>query len=176
MTGAGDVADLEPVGHHPGQGGSHDRADTDKETLHRETQGALIFRQVIADERPERLHRDIDARIHDPQHAGRHPQVGRVRHHEKRQGCQDGAEQEKRPPAAQAIPGAVAHVSDDRLHDQAGDRGRNPQDGQILDFRTQRLEDPADVGILQGEAKLDAEESKTHVPDLPEVELRFLFH
>ena len=34
------------------------------------------------------------------------------------------------------------------------------------------LEDPADVGVLEREAELDAQEAETHVPDLPETERR----
>jgi hypothetical protein len=34
--------------------------------------------------------------------------------------------------------------------------------------RAQRLEDAADIGVLQREAELDAEEAEAHVPDLPE--------
>src|SRR5690606_12563321 len=39
-------------------------------------------------------------------------------------------------------------------------------------LRAEGLEDPADVGVLQREAELDAEEAEAHVPDLPERELR----
>jgi hypothetical protein len=39
-----------------------------------------------------------------------------------------------------------------------------------------RLEDAADIGILQREAELDAQKAEAHVPDLPEIELGFLLH
>jgi hypothetical protein len=119
------------------------------------------------------VHRDVDAGVHDPQHAGRHPQPGRVGHHEQRQRGQDRAAEEIGPPPAEAVPGAIAQVADDRLHDQAGQRRGHPQDRQVLDLGAQGLEDAADVGVLQGEAELDAEEAEAHVPDLPETECRF---
>ena len=56
-------------------------------------------------------------------------------------------------------------MADDRLDQQAGQRRRDPQDGQRIDLGAQGLEDAAGVGVLQAEADLDAEEADAHVPD-----------
>ena len=41
--------------------------------------------------------------------------------------------------------------------------------GMLSTFGTEGFEDPADVGVLQGEAELDADVAEAHVPELPEV-------
>ena len=98
--------------------------------------------------------------------------VGESRHEEQRHRGQHGARQEIRPAPPEPVPGAIGHVADDGLHQQAGERRRDPQARDLIDLGAERLEDPADVGVLQREAELDAEESETHVPDLPERHLR----
>ena len=66
-------------------------------------------------------------------------------------------------------------MTDNRLNDQSRHRRRNPQDRNIIDLRAKGLKNPADIGILQSKAELDAEKSKTHIPDLPEMQPGF-FH
>ena len=51
-----------------------DSAHANKKALHRVARGTLPLRQLIADECPERFHRDVDAGIKDPQQAGGYPQ------------------------------------------------------------------------------------------------------
>jgi hypothetical protein len=68
------------------------------------------------------------------------------------------------------VPGIVAEVADQRLHQQAGDGGGQPQDGQLVHFRTQGGKDAAGVGVLQRKAELDAEKAEAHVPELPKAQ------
>jgi hypothetical protein len=118
-------------------------------------------------EGPERLHRDVDAGIHNPQHACGEPEVWRIGHDEERQRSEYRAHQEIWTAAAQAIPGPVTHVTNNWLHDQSGQWRRHPQDRDIVDGGAERLEDAADVRVLQREPHLDPEKAETHVPDLP---------
>jgi hypothetical protein len=83
-------------------------------------------------------------------------------------GSQYGAHQEVRPAPAQLVPGFVTHIANDGLNDQSGDRGGDPENGDLVYIRPQRLKDPAYISVLQGKSELDPEESKTHVPYLPE--------
>jgi len=62
------------------------------------------------------------------------------------------------------------------LHDQPGQRRGDPEDGQLIHVRSQGLEDAAHAAVLQGERELDAQEAETHVPYLPERQLRFAIH
>ena len=79
-----------------------------------------------------------------------------------------------RPAAPEPIPGAVGIVANDGLHDQPGQRRGDPQARDLVHLRAQGLEDAADVGVLQRESELDAEEPEAHVPDLPERHRRAL--
>jgi hypothetical protein len=67
-------------------------------------------------------------------------------------------------------------VPDQRLDDQSRQRRGDPQRGDRIHARTEGLEDPADVGVLQREPELDAEEPETHVPELPERQRGFAVH
>ncbi len=176
LAGLGDVARRpEHVGEQPGQHGCDHRAHADEPALHRVAERALPVGQHVADQRAERLHRDVDRGVEDPQHAGRDPQVRAVRHDHQRRGREQRTDQEVRPATPEAAPGAVAEVADDRLHDQAGDRRGEPQDRQLVDRCAERLEDAAHVRVLQREAELDAQEPEAHVPDLPEAQGGLLF-
>ena len=142
-----------------------------KKRLRPEATRALVAGQHIAHQRPKRLHRNVYARIHNPEHPGRHPERRYVGHHQQSQRGADGSNQEKRPAAAPArAPGAVGEVADDGLDEQAcGGRGQ-PQERQLVLLGPHRLENAAHVAVLQGEAKLDAQKAEAHVPDLPEAE------
>jgi len=170
LPGRGDIGEAQPVGHHPRQRACHHRADADEEALHRIADGALAIGQVVADKGAERLHGDVERGVHDPQHAGRDPQHGRIGHDEQREARQQRADEEIGPAAAEAAPethpGLVGQVADDRLHDQPRHRRGDPQDGEFIDLGTQRLEDPADIAVLQVEPDLDPEKAEAHVPDL----------
>src|SRR5205085_12164697 len=63
-----------------------------------------------------------------------------------------------------AEPGLVRQVADDRLDQQAGERRRDPQGREIVEARSQRLEDPAHVRILEREADLYAEKTEGDIP------------
>ena len=91
-----------------------------------------------------------------------------VRHRDQGERAEDRAGQEVRTPAAEPSPGAVAHVPDDRLHEQSGQRRRQPEHGDLVGVARQVFVDGAHVGHLQAPAELDAEEAEAHVPDLPE--------
>ena len=147
--------------------GNH-RTDTDEETLHRETGRALFGRQLITNVCTERFHRNVDRRIKHPQHARRNPQHRCVRKKEQRQRRQHRSDREVRTTTTKATPGAVRHVANDWLHQQAGQRRRHPQNWNVIGLRTQRFENPAHIRVLQREPKLNSKETKTHVPDLPE--------
>ena len=69
----------------------------------------------------------------------------------------------------------IAHVANDRLHDEAGQGRGQPQYRDLIGARAQIFVNGAHVRHLQAPAELDAEEAETHVPDLPEPQSRF-FH
>src|SRR5690606_15309751 len=68
--------------------------------------------------------------------------------------------------------GAVGQVADDRLHEQPGEGGGDPQQRELVHLRAEGLEDPADVRVLQCEAELDAQAPEAHVPDVTERQFR----
>ncbi len=72
-----------------------------------------------------------------------------------------------RPPPAEARPGAVAEMPDERLHQQPGQRRGDPHQAELVERRAERLEDAAGVGVLQRETDLDAEEAERQVPQAP---------
>ncbi len=75
------------------------------------------------------------------------------------------------PPPPEAVPGVVAEVADHRLHDEPGERGREPEHRDLVGLCAQVLVDGAHVGHLQPPAELDAQEAKAHVPDCRELRL-----
>ena len=90
---------------------------------------ALLFHAVeraavehVAHERAHRLHRHVDGGVEDPEHAGREPEHRRVRHHHERERGADRADEEVRLAPAQPVPGAVAEVANDGLHQKTCDR------------------------------------------------------
>jgi hypothetical protein len=64
-------------------------------------------------------------------------------------------------------------VTDDRLHQQARYRSGDPEYWNIVDISAKCLKDTAHVTVLQGKAKLDAQKTEAHIPDLPERERWF---
>src|SRR3546814_12762998 len=67
-----------------------------------------------------------------------------------------------------------AHMADDRLDEQPGQRRRDPQARQSLDILAERLEDAAHIGVLEREADLEAEEAEADVPQAGETLSRLL--
>jgi len=55
-------------------------------------------------------------------------------------------------------------MADHRLDEQPGQRRGDPEKGEILFGRAHRLEDPADIGILQRKADLNAEKAERGIP------------
>src|SRR6185369_18059721 len=72
------------------------------------------------------------------------------------------------------VPGAIAHRADDGLNDQTSDWTSEPEIRKRAFLGVQVLVNRAHVGELQTPAKLNAEKSETHVPDLPEAQAWFL--
>jgi hypothetical protein len=62
-------------------------------------------------------------------------------------------------------------MSNNRLHDQPGERGGDPEDGNVINPGTQGLENPGNIRVLQSKPELYAQESKAHVPNLPETQV-----
>jgi len=62
----------------------------------------------------------------------------------------------------------VAGVSDDRLHDRSSQRRGQPENRNLIGPGAQVFVDGTHVRHLQPPAKLDAEETEAHVPNLPE--------
>ena len=84
--------------------------------------------------------------------------------------------QEIRTASPERSPGAVAHVSDDWLNDQSGQRRGQPKKRKLAFVSAKIFVDGGHVPHLQAPAELDAKKSETHVPDLPEAEARFRVH
>ena len=57
-------------------------------------------------------------------------------------------------------------MADERLDDETGERGGEPQDGDLVGARAKILVNGAHVRHLQVPAELDSEEAEAHVPDL----------
>ena len=158
-----DIGHTAPV-EQPGRGRSDHRAGADERRLDRIAGGVLAPVEHVADKCAERLHRDVERRIEHPEQQHRGEQHRRIGHGEQRQRRQHRAGQEIGSPAAKAAPGPVRIMADDRLDEQPGQRGGDPQQRQIVNLDAQRLEDTAHVRILQREADLDAEEAEADVP------------
>src|SRR5262249_20454497 len=90
---------------------------------------------------------------------------------EEGKGGERGGGEEGRPAPAEGVPRGIAHVADDGLHEQAGERGGEPQHGDLVRVGAEVLVDGAHVGHLQRPAELDAQEAEGHVPDLPEAQV-----
>jgi hypothetical protein len=65
-------------------------------------------------------------------------------------------------------------MTDDGLDDEARERRGQPEQRQFAFVRPKVFVDGRHVAHLQAPAELDAEEPKTHVPDLPKAQARFL--
>ena len=152
----------------PRQHARYNRTHADEEALNGIPGGPLPRAELIAHQRPERLHGNIDGAIEQPQQRPGKPQCWRARHENQRGRGQDGSDEKIRPAPAQARPRAVGHVADDRLHQQSTQWRGNPQQRHLVQAGTEGLENAADIGILQTKGELHAEEAEAHVPDLPE--------
>jgi hypothetical protein len=68
------------------------------------------------------------------------------------------------------MPCSIAHKPDDRLNDEPGNGGGQPQNGYFFGPSSESFENPADVGILQRKSELNSEKAETQVPDLPKAQ------
>ena len=174
MPRARGTVQVKPVRHHPRQGRRHHRPQPDEQTLHAVALRVLLIRQHVRHQRPQRLHGDIDRSIENPQQTRRHPERRGIRHQHQREGSQQSPVKQKRTPPSQPAPRVIAHVADDRLHQQSRQRRRQPKHGNLVRFGPQIFVDGAHVRHLQAEAKLDPQKPETHVPNLPKIQARFL--
>ena len=149
----------------PGQDRSNHRAGTDETYLRRIGERPLFFRNGIGDERPEGLHGDVGRTGKQPQHDDRCPQAVNVGHQYKSNRANDRAAKYIGPPPAKRTPCPVAQMTDDGLNEKARNGARDPQDRQLIETRTERLENTAGVNILETPDDLHAEESAAHVGD-----------
>lgn len=167
------VADGEPMREDVRHGRSENGAEPDEKTLHDEAAGALRFRKQVGDEGAKRFHADVDGGVKNPEKACGHPERGTAGHQNQRGGAKNRACEEIRTTAAEASPGAIAGVADDRLHEKSGDRRGQPEVRELIGTGAEVLIDGAHVGHLKSPAELNAEEAKAHVEQLDEVSLRF---
>src|SRR3546814_11859390 len=84
----------------------YDRAGADEGGLHRIADAMLVLAQHVADEGAERLHRNIERRVEDPQHHRREPDRRAFGHDEQRDRGKDRAREKIRTSASEpAEPG-----------------------------------------------------------------------
>ena len=164
------IAYMKPVAHHPRQGRSDDGADPNHKALEGEASAVLFLWEHIYHKGPEGLHGDVDGRIQDPQQARSHPQSRTLGHEKQRHRSEQGPHQEIGAAAAERRPGAVRPISNNGLNQQTGHRGREPEHGNFIGFRSEGFVNGTHVGHLEGPAKLDPQKAKTHVPNLPEIQ------
>ena len=160
---------MKPVGHHPRQRGGDDRAKADKEALDAVAARVLFVRQHVGDKRAKRLHAEmliVASNTHNNPAAIQ--RVEAIRHENQRQRTRQSAPQQIRPTAAEAAPGVIAHVADDWLDEQAGERRGEPEQRDLIRLGAKIFINGAHVRHLQAPAELDAEKAEAHVPDLPE--------
>ncbi len=158
-----DIGHAEPV-EQERRGRSDHRAGADERRLDRIAGRVLALVEHVAHECAERLHRDVERGVEHPEQQRRGEQHRRIGHGEQRQRRQHRAGQEIGAAPAQTAPGPVRIMADDRLDEQPGQRGGDPQQREVVDALAQRLEDATHVRVLQREADLDAEEAEADVP------------
>ena len=154
--------------HQPGQITGNPRADSYYKCLSHKAIGSLLVRQFVGHQGPKGLHRNVDGRVQNPQKPGRHPKGRRIRNEKEGQGAQHRSEQKIRTATPKpGTPGAVREVANDGLHQQARQGCGNPEARQFVFAGSKILKDGRHESTLQGKAKLNAQETKTHVPYLP---------
>ena len=175
LSGSGHGTHAEVVSEPARQLGRNDGPGPDKNGLHGKTHSPLLFWQKIRHEGPERLHADVRRGIQDPEKACGHPERPGMWHQQESEGGKNGSQQKIRPPSAQhRMPGSIAHRADHRLNDEAGQRGRQPEERQLALLGPEILVDRGHVPHLEAPAKLDPEKSERHVPDLPKGETGYV--
>ena len=152
----------------------HRCADADEKALHHETRRALLRRKLVGDEGAKGFHRDVDARIHHPEHRRRDPERGRVWHEKEGDAGKDCAHGEVGTPPPEPVPGAVAHAADDGLDEQSRHRPGEPEQRDFRRLCTELRVDRAHVCELEAEPELDAQEAEAHVKNLREREAGFV--
>ncbi len=169
-SGGSGFGDTEQVRQQIGHYGCHHGAKPYKNALHGEPAGTLFLRQQIGNEGAKWLHADVDGGVEDPKQTRGHPQCRGIRHEYQRYGTEDCAAKEVGTAPPQAIPGVIAHMTDDRLDNQTGQRRCEPENRNLLGPCAKVFVNGAHVRHLQPPAKLNPQEPEAHVPDLPKAE------
>ena len=104
----------------------------------------------------------------------RHPERAGMGHRQQGKRGKDRPGEKIGAASAERTPGSVAHVTDNGLDNQSGERRGQPEQREGAFTCPQILIDGGHIPHLQSPAKLDPEKSETHVPDLPEVEARLV--
>ena len=155
-----------------------------QEALYGVGQSFLFLIDHVAHHHLEGLHGHVDAGVQqhqrnqseDHRRAHRHAEAARVGQHAHDEHGHRGPHEEVGYAPSEAAPRPVAEHADERLHDDAHQRGQYPEVTQTVWVGAQRGEDAADVGALQGVGYLYAEEAEADVPQLPETMVGYFFH
>ena len=158
-------------------------AQINQKCLDHKTFRLLAIVQHIGHKGSERLHRDIERKIHKEENQGSHHKrsesqdLRTVRHQHQCESRNDCANEDERDASSESCPGLVRKHSDDWLHDESGDRSCKPEIAERAEVRAKRLEYCGCVGILKRVSNLDAHKAEAEVPDLPKRKFWFwCFH
>jgi len=139
---------------------------------------------------PERLHGYVDAGVEeyeaeqtephghvetqeDPRREMERAGVGKEYHHQHGDDC---AHQKIWLAAAHAGPCAVRPLSDEGLDYHAHQRGKDPEEAELVGIRPECCEYAAYVGALERISYLDAEEPEAQVPHVPKRQFSLVSH
>ncbi len=103
----------------PWQDRGNHRSGADEAHLRRIGERPLFLRNGVGDERPERLHGDVDRTGKQPQHEDRCPQAVNIGHQDESNRAHDRAAEDIGAPPAERAPCPIAQMTDDRLNEQA---------------------------------------------------------
>ena len=91
--------------------------------------------------------------------------VGQEQHY---QDGNDRAYQQVGFTATHPAPGSVGILADERLDNHSHQRGKNPEETELVRIGAQRGKDTADIGALQGIGNLHPQETKAQIHQLAE--------
>ena len=146
---------------------------TGERALRQKADRPLVGFQPVCDIGAVWLHRDVVARIEDPQQAGSHPERAGIWHQEQADRADDRADQEVRRAASKAAAGPVTHRADNRLDYQPGHRACKPQQRHRRFVRAKEAVNRPHIGLLQSKTELQAEKADIHFDDSQQRKPRF---